>query len=88
MTQNVSSSPRSNSTITAGQICFGTIDFLPHPPTLFLALKNFNREIDLEASAFVSGPRARFASQIQSIRVHRQKIRISGNINAFHRLLQ
>jgi hypothetical protein len=44
--------PGSNSTIGGGHICFGTIDFLPHPPTLLPTFNNFDREIHLTVGGF------------------------------------
>jgi hypothetical protein len=41
-----SASPSNNSIIVGGQIRFGSIDFLPHPPTLLPVFDNLYQGMD------------------------------------------
>jgi hypothetical protein len=52
MDSAVSFSPSNNSAIVNGQIHFGSIGILPHPPALLLEFANFNRGIVLATGSF------------------------------------
>jgi hypothetical protein len=47
-----SPSSRSNSAVDENQICFGSVDFRAHPPTLVPVFANLDREMDPMIGSF------------------------------------